>query len=377
MINFSTGTLVLAFMNAVSALSSISQLETRQTETNLSSIGFSDPILAPTIVTTFPNGTWIENFVPRSADGNFVATVLSAPEVYLLSSDNSFYPVLLAEFPGYLGALGVVELGHDIFYAVVGNWSVKTATSTPGSFSIWQLNMTGYNDCISRNSWSTWNCHRVPTKMVAELPEAGLLNGMTVLNPIEGTVLVADSLYGTVWSVNVRTGDSFIAINDTSMAPQADLSGGLALGVNGISVVNGYLYYDNSNTMNFYRIPINTSSGSAIGPTELLVDQVFSNIFADDFTLDFAGNAWFACEYGHVAFLKGLGSGNHPNLTAISANTTGLPHGLTAVKFGTTEEDLIRGSLYVTSNGGPFLYGTDNPPQGQLIRYDTAVLGFN
>lgn len=384
MAKFISGALALACFNAVSALPHVDQLETRQAGTTLTPIAFSDPLVVPTVVTNFPNGTWIENLVVRSADGNFVATVLSAPEVYLLSSDNSFDPVLLAKFPGYLGALGVVELGHDLFYAVVGNYSVTTATPTPGSFSIWELNLTSYNDCTKEQHWSTWksghvsrNCPQVTTKLVAEVPEAGLLNGMTVLNPNNGTVLVADSLYGTVWSVNVWTGDAFIAVNDTSMVPEADLSGGLALGVNGISVASGYLYYDNSNTVNFYRIPINATSGTATGPAELLVDNEFSNIFPDDFTLDFAGNAWLACEYGHIAFFEGVGSGNSPeSIVAVAANATG-PHGLTAAKFGTTEEDLIRGSLYVTTNGNPFLYGTDNPPQGQLVRYDTAVLGFN
>ncbi|ETN45255.1 uncharacterized protein HMPREF1541_09086 [Cyphellophora europaea CBS 101466] len=339
---------------------------------------FSDPILEPNILTTFPNGTWVENLSARAADGNFLATVLSAPEVYLLSSSGEFDPILIAEFPGYLGVLGIVELGHDVFYVAVGNYSTTAGTSTPGSWSVWEIDLNGLSrGGEAKHHWRDWKRDgQAKTKLIAELPDAGLLNGVAVLNPTAGTILVGDSLKGTVWSVNVRTGDAAVVIDDESMAPDADLSGGLAIGINGLSVSNGYLYYDNTNQVTFYRLPINETTGSASGPTELLIDQEFSNIFPDDFALDFEGNAWLACQYGHVAFLEGVAAGERLNITAVAGNATGLPHGLTAAKFGTTAEDLKRGSLYVTTNGDPFSYGSDNPAQGQFVRYDTAVLGF-
>lgn len=371
--------LLLTSLATASALPYANTLESRQ-DSNLTSITFTDPLLEPNIITTFPNGTWIENLVARSADGNFVATVLSAPEVYLLSSTNEFEPVLLAEFPGYLGVLGVVELGHDFFYVVVGNFSIKTATPTPGSWSIFEIDLNSYStDNHAAGHWNNWKEKRanngIKTKKIADLPDAGLLNGLTVLNPNAGIVLVADSVNGVVWSVNVLTGDTAIAVDDASLAPDASLSGGLALGVNGISVSNGYLYYDNTNQVTFNRIPINATTGKATGPAELLIDQEFANIFPDDFTLDFAGGAWLACEYGHIAYFEGVGSGKQPGIKAVAGNATG-PVGLTAAKFGTTQEDLKRGSLYVTTNGGPFTYGSENPAQGLLVRYDTALLGF-
>lgn len=128
--------------------------------------------------------------------------------------------------------------------------------------------------------------------------------------------------------------------------------------------------------MNFYRIFINETSGIATRPAELLIDNEFSDIFPEDFTVDVASTACLTYEYGHIAFLEGVGSDNHPNITAVTANTTGLTHDLTAVKFGITEDDLVRSFLHVMMNGGPFVYGMDDPPQGQLLRYDTAVLRF-
>ena len=357
-----------------------SVLKPRQAASDLTPIMFSDHILEPNVISTFPAGTWLENLTPRSADGNFLATVLSAPEVYLLSSTAAFEPALIASFPGSLGALGIVELGHDIFYVAVGNFSTNTFTTTKGSYSIYEIDLNGFGHCGSEDSeghWSDWKRDgQGKIKQVATLPDASLPNGMTVLNPTTGILLVADSIEGCVWSVNVHTGDVAKAIDDKSMAPQADLSNGLPLGINGLSFSNGFLYFDNSNQVTFNRVPVNATTGATLGPVETLIDQEFANIFPDDFTLDFAGNAWLACEYGHIAFFGNVADGAKLNITAVAGNATGLPHGLTAAQFGTTAEDLERGSLYVTTNGDPFSYGTDKPAAGQLVRYDTAVLGF-
>lgn len=370
--------LTLASVATSSALPQVNTLESRQAP-SVSTISFSEPILAPHVISTFPNGTWVENLVPRSEDGNFVATLLSAPEVYLLSSTNAFPPLLLAQFPANTGVLGVVELGHDVFYAVVGNFSVKTFVSTPGSYSIFKIDLNGHEigaNKPGRGKLSKLTAKGVKVTKVADLPKAGLPNGLAVLNPNTGILLVADSGKGLVWSVNVFTGQTAIAINDPSMAPNATLSGGLALGINALSFSNGYLYYDNSNSVTFYRIAVNSTTGHATGPAEVLADQEFANIFPDDFTLDFAGGLWFACEYGHIAYLGGVGSGKfQPGIVAVAGNTTG-PVGLTSAKFGTSAEDLKRGSLYVATNGGPFTYGGAHPAQGQLVRYDTALLGF-
>jgi hypothetical protein len=370
--------LTLTSVATASALPQVNTLESRQ-EASVSTISFSDPILPPHVISTFPNGTWVENLVPRSEDGNFVATLLSAPEVYLLSSTNAFPPLLLAQFPSHTAVLGVVELGHDVFYAVVGNFSVKTFESGWGSYGIFKIDLNGHTAGAQKAAHGKLGkqaAKGVKVAKVADLPLAGLPNGLTVLNPNTGLLLVADSTKGLVWSVNVFTGKTGIAINDPSMAPNAGLSGGLSLGINAVSVSNGYLYYDNSNTVSFYRIAVNLTTGHATGPAELLADQEFSNIFPDDFTLDFAGGIWFACEYGHVAYLGDVSSGAfQPGIVAVAANTTGSV-GLTSAKFGTSAEDLKRGSLYVATNGGPFTYGGAHPAQGQLVRYDTAVLGF-
>ena len=57
------------------------------------------------------------------------------------------------------------------------------------------------------------------------------------------------------------------------------------------------------------------------------------------------------------------------------ANATKI-NGFADVKFGTSQRDLERGSLYVTTNGGATNYYTQSwEAGGMLVPYDTAGLG--
>lgn len=102
------------------------------------------PTLTSTSVASFPKGTWLENLAIRQSDrsdGYALVTILSAPEVYLVSTSNEFAPIKVATFPNALGCLRIVELRLDIFYVVVGDWSASTGLSTPGSYSVWEIDM--------------------------------------------------------------------------------------------------------------------------------------------------------------------------------------------------------------------------------------------
>lgn len=65
-------------------------------------------------------------------------------------------------------------------------------------------------------------------RKVAELPDAKLVNGMATVS--DGIVLVADSLAGLVWKVDVGTGAVSVATDDQTLkGPSATVAG-----VNGI-----------------------------------------------------------------------------------------------------------------------------------------------
>ena len=330
------------------------------------------PGLQPSVIYEYPKGTWVENLVIRG-DGNALVTIITAPQVQLVSTTNSTAPVLVAEIPGVAGTLGIVELGYDVFYVVAGNWSTKTFRSTPGTYSIWEVDMR----------------HGKPqdTKLrkVADLPEAGFLNGLAVVNPVCGTLLVADSYNSAVWSVNAYTGAVDVAINDTSMSILPDAI--TPLGINGLFVRDDYLYYTNTNRASFNRIPIDPLTGKARGPAQTiqLVNDV-TTYGTDDFALDFDGNAWITAdlqsELGLLPDAVGENSTafrhpQDPNFEIVAGSPTDQRiAGLTAARFGIRKADLKRGSLYITTNGGPLNNPSANWTNGgQLIRVDTADLG--
>ncbi len=307
----------------------------------------------------FPLGTWVENRVVRQADGAILVTLVTSPEVYLVSPDQAYSPVLVASFPHTTTCLGIVELGHNVFYVATGNYSV-TAGYTNGSWSVWQIDMrysAPKNSNISK---------------VADLPGASLLNGMTVLAPVEGVLLVADSPNGVVWSVNVRTGATSLAINDTSMAGTAELF----LGVNGIHVLGNELFYTNTAKSTFNKIGIDLKTGKATGPAVALASG--PKLAGDDFTFDAVGNTWVASSLNQIDFLADAAYTLNDSIAVqvvdgpLSSTTMSGP---TSVQFGIREVDLERGSLYVTTNDGVVQYLYKNwTAGGTLSRIDVAAL---
>lgn len=327
--------------------------------------------LSPNIVHEMPKGTWLENLAIRQTDGNALVTDLSAPDIYFFSTTTQFEPIKIASLPEATGCLGIAELSLDVFYVIAGNWSNTTVTSTPGSYSIWQVDM---------QSWS-WDSegHENPTvSKVVDLPDSGFLNGMDVLNPVSGVLLVGDSSNGVVWSVNVRTGQISVAINDTSMAPIPKSDGGFDLGINGVQIRDNYLYYSNSDHATLHRIPIDVRVGFATGPAEQLANFSGMGLFPDDFAIDFFGNIWMTLDVGSgLALLRNATATSfvEKNTTLeVVANSTQNPRiqGWTSARFGKKRDDVAQQSIYVTTNGGAANYANESwVGGGMLVKLDT------
>lgn len=330
------------------------------------------------VIHAFPEGTWLENFAIRQRDGNAVTTFLSAPEVWLISTTSSFPPVKLASFPGNLGVLGITEMGHDVFYVAVGNWSAHLAEATPGSWSIWSIDLRNFTSPATSDPLTTIATHKITT-----LPTSGFLNGMTALNPT--TLLVADSLLSTIWSIDTLSGAATPILTAPALAPQPALAS-LALGINGLTVRCGHVYFTNTDTATFHRVAVDPRTGAARGPVETLAQSAFPSVIFDDFALDFAGNAWVASGVGEVVLLHdvvgsaaGGEEGEEVEVRSIDIVAGGAEDvrvtGHTAVKFGTSQEDLRRGSLYATTSGGALAFITGNfTTGGMLVRYDVGEL---
>lgn len=148
----------------------------------------------------FPNETWIENLVVMR-NGSILATEMTRPNLWLV---DPFAPAatLVHEFPGYLGLLGITVIAPDIYAVVSGNFSLVEGKSIPGTYSVWKADFTSETAVISK---------------IGDIPEASFLNGMDYLGPEENAVLISDSTLGSVFRLDLSTGNSCVAIDDPLM----------------------------------------------------------------------------------------------------------------------------------------------------------------
>ncbi|KAL9034848.1 MAG: hypothetical protein Q9214_006857 [Letrouitia sp. 1 TL-2023] len=307
------------------------------------------------ILWEFPLGTWVEN-IAITKDGDALVNLLTSPEVYLVPTCPPHKPILIATIPGVIGLLGITQVGVDVFYVVAGNFTLTS--SGPGSYSVWKIDLRGVAPSAAKAS------------KVVDIPQGIFLNGLTVLNPVKGILLIADSGAGVIWSLDVNSKKVAIAINDTTMAPT---EGRIAIGINGFRIVGNELFYTNTNRFSFNKVSIDLETGTATGRGVALATN--PDFAPDDFTIDFQQNAWVASNAGNQLTL--LPGALNPSTTSVpikivaGTRDSTTVAGLTAAQFGTTAKDLKRGSLYVTTTGGLLQYIHRNwTTGGTLSRVD-------
>jgi len=269
-------------------------------------------------------GTWIENIAVRS-NNDLLLTVLSTPDLYIFNPSLS-KSSLLHTFPNATGLLGISETIPDVFAVIAGNFSLATVTSSPGSYSVWQVDFRH-------------NPSPAITK-ITNLPEAAFLNGMATLPACPEKVLVSDTDLGLVWRLDTKTGAYEVAIQLPEMAPNPEKP--IVEGINGLRIFGPYLYFANSFN-GLYRVLIDLEGNVIPGAkAELLAP---SAPFMDDFAIDGRGNAWVATNLGDTVLVVGRDGRSE---TVVGSNTTLTVAGDTAVGFGRGGEE---GTLYVVTGG--------------------------
>lgn len=273
----------------------------------------------------FTDGTWVENLAVRQ-NGNILVNLVDRPETYQINpaASNGSAPALVHSFPGYTSVFGISEVSTDVFTVVTGNFSLSTFAVTDKSFGVWQLDLSGSEPVATQ---------------VAAMPEATFLNGMTTLN--SQSVLVSDPTAGVVYKVDVQSGDYSVVLEDESMKPPSNAS--IPIGINGIRLFNGYLYYLNLFGKKYCRVAVDSTSGKAVGPYEVLGE----NVYADDFALTEQGIAYAADGFENQ-ILKVAQDGTVESVAG--SLTSNLVIGATSAQFGRTNSD--SGVLYVTTGGG-------------------------
>lgn len=291
------------------------------------------------------NPTWIENLAFRPSNGDLLFGLVTEPSLYQLEDPlNQATAKLLYEFPDVTSVFGMLEIADDVFAVVVGNFSTTTVTTTEGSFSLWKVDFANGN----------LGARGTPEiSKITDLPEAMFLNGVTKTESSRhhkhekqlDTVLIADSVLGTVWKVNPNTGDFEKAISLPEMLPPANAT--LDIGINGIAVYDDSLYWTNTASETIYAVPIDSSTCVALPNTSVRTVGEDTGIAIDDFAFDNNGNLYVAGGDTVIVFSDAADPSKsklEPK-TVVGSTTIMTVAGSTSVRFG---GDV----LYVTTDGG-------------------------
>ncbi|KAB8216274.1 hypothetical protein BDV33DRAFT_207555 [Aspergillus novoparasiticus] len=273
----------------------------------------------------FPNGTWVENIAVRS-NGNLLVTLVNVPEAWEVSPSaqpGASGARLVHHFINEEMATGITELSPDVFALITPN-------------TVWKLDLNEGREAS-------------PVR-VATLP-AGNLNGMATLDQELGKVAISDSEAGLVWGLDTHTGKFTVILRDETM--MANTKEGPLLGINGLKVHGGYVYYVNTPERIFCRIPISTTTGHALGAPEAIT----KGVLVDDFAISPQSVAYLAGLRDNVVtrvFMNGTREvvAGHRNSTALMSATS--------VAFGRKRGI---GALYITTGGE-----TDHPVDNSRSR---------
>lgn len=284
----------------------------------------------------FPPNYFVENLAVRS-NGGILVTVHNRKElIYIDPREAKPQPVVFHTFSA--SPSGIVEVEEDVFYVSVGTIGQR------GSYAVFKvdvsdLKLNGDGDVTTPASVSK----------VVDLPDALFLNGSALLSREEVIILLADSVLGAVYSLQIPSGKVDVWLQHKVLEkinPKLPIPG-----ANGIKVHNGYLYVSNTNGKTFLRAGI-TAAGACTGDVEVLQE----NLNVDDFAFDSKGSTYLAT-HGFQSVVKLDGDGSRSRIAGGPGDRTCA--GTTAAAFGRTAND--RTSLYVTSNGG-----MSNPVEGEV-----------
>ncbi|PFH62952.1 hypothetical protein XA68_10968 [Ophiocordyceps unilateralis] len=286
------------------------------------------------LVHQLPPSVWIENIAVRN-NGHLLLNQL-LPRAAVIEVTNPWgrnsYEEVVHAFPSLDGLFGIAEPTTDMF-VVVGCKFATIGDNVKGSAETWLINFnaSGYDG-------------KPLVKRVGRHPYMEFPNGMASLPDVDDVVLVADSTLGLVWRLYLETGKTEIAVkvNEMNMHPGTRLK----IGVNGIKVIDGYLWWSNSYVGELYRIRIDKLGNPVYDARPELMYR-HERRFIDDFSFDERG-LWGATNQNNTVLFAAYDGGvsdvageqNSPELAAD-----------TSCAFGRTPRD--HRILYVATGNNP------------------------
>ncbi|KAI9686350.1 MAG: hypothetical protein M1822_003695 [Bathelium mastoideum] len=303
----------------------------------------------------FPRGGYVEGLAFRS-NGKLLGTLLN-PEASIYQFDTTAFSARkVTTIPYITGLYGITETTTDQFYVAGGNLSLTASTRDLGSFRIWHVNLTSFDSEGQVEVQET-------TRFANATP-----NGLWTLDAERGVLLATDSTNGVVYRVDVATGENRITIDDQVLKPPANAT--TYPSPNGIAVRGGYLYFTNTGAGTFGRVPID-AEGVQSGPGEVLAVLAGGNPGGDVFV---AGNPnnW-------LGLLRATRDGTFGPIEIVAGGTNRTDLlGPNTARFGVSDEDTKRRSLFIGTSGGLPQYRSGIYTNGGgVYRVDTGVLGLS
>lgn len=280
-------------------------------------------------------GSWIENLWVRSNGDILLSTLAPNASVYLISDPTVASPdvSLIYTFGSMHGILGIIETKPDVFVVVGSNYS-ELGRPVNGTSAAWELDFHYPSKPSARE--------------ITAMPDAIFLNGIESVPSSDTTLLIADSTRGLVWRLNTLTGNYGIAIQNPAM--DAPAGAPLAIGINGIRVHNGYLYWTNSYEATFYRLRITADGYPAPGAAVQVVGKADAE-FLDDLFIGPVGKdiIWSPTNLDNMLVALNPRA-NEPAVVVEGSPSRLTVAGGTACQFGRGQTD--QQILYVATSGG-------------------------
>ncbi|KAM0521865.1 hypothetical protein ACHAPE_002428 [Trichoderma viride] len=317
----------------------------------------------------FPKDSYIENIAVRS-NGQILMTDLSKSELFLFdpSVAGPNTPILLHDFDESLALAGIAEYQPDVFAVISGNYSFTNTVQVVGTWKVWSVDLRGVK-ITTEHGQAKFSSQPV-VKKIADVKPAHFLNGLTVLSERDQTLLISDVNGGLIWSLDIKTGNYEVAINNTFTALYSSPPFS-ASGVDGVHVRGNSAYFTNFGNGTFNKVLIN-ENGTPAGPVTTIANTKGPLDQYDDFTFDCDGNAFVVTGGGNTIEMISA-DGKAQVYIAGNLNSTAIAEP-TSCAFGRGPHD--KNILYIVTAGGMETPVNGNTViGGQLVAVKTSSRG--
>ncbi|KAL6691229.1 hypothetical protein J3F84DRAFT_403712 [Trichoderma pleuroticola] len=298
------------------------------------------------VIGQLPDGTWLENLAVRP-NGDILTTLLSPyGAIYTIrQSPQGLHGLeLLVNFTSVnsLGGITPVAVPSGLeIYVVVGANTTGLSQPIRGTFSAWTVTFQPTQPGVTHQ--------HVRIDKVSDMSTNSIfLNGVVSIPDVPHAVLVADSAAGSVGYLDIQTGeldpDAFVF---PEMQPVP--GGAFPLGIDGIRIHDGYLYWTNTLRVTIYRVALSASGYPATGATPEVVANLTSLAHGlDDFAFDSRGNILAATNFDNSVLYVDVRTGDARIVLGGEDDITFA--GCTSVYFGRGWAE--PNTFFVSTSGG-------------------------